>query len=267
MRNITCLWFWLLPSVLVAQNFKVYTEKTPTNITIFYADNHFACTQSLKVVFTEAINICPSNSQHFLIEPHVSRKFLFSVKPCADSTWHYDYKYWYCMGDTTLTKYDKDFAYSLPYSKGAEYKVSQGYFGTYSHQDKYAIDFTMPEGTAVCAMRGGIVVNTKSDSNIGWGDPQYSKDGNFVLIYHSDGTLADYAHFQQNGVIVKAGDKVEKGQLIGFSGNTGFSSGAHLHVEVRLPHFDAKRTIEPRFKTGGKFIVIKQGNYYKNEDQ
>jgi murein DD-endopeptidase MepM/ murein hydrolase activator NlpD len=267
MQKILWLFGWLLPSMLVAQEFKIYTEKTPSNITLFYVDNDYPCKQSLKIVFDKVVNICPSNSQHFFIEPLAKRKFLFSVRPCnTDTVWSYHYRYWRCAGDTTLSEYDKKFAYNLPYPKGVEYKVSQGYFGTYSHQDEYAIDFKMPEGSAVCAMRGGIIINTKSDSNIGGGNRKYIDEGNFVLIYHDDGTLASYYHFQQNGVVVQIGEKVTQGQLIGYSGNTGFSSGPHLHVEVRLPYFTTKKTIETKFKIGGKLVTLEEGIYYKNED-
>lgn len=62
-----------------------------------------------------------------------------------------------------------------------------------------------------------------------WGDSY----GNYVLIKHSSKCYTMYAHLMYNSVQVKKGDKVSKGQVIGYMGNTGHSSGAHLHFEFR----------------------------------
>jgi murein DD-endopeptidase MepM/ murein hydrolase activator NlpD len=55
---------------------------------------------------------------------------------------------------------------------------------------------------------------------------------NWVLIQHDDGTLAEYAHLQPNGVTVAIGQRVRRGDVLGLSGNTGFSSVPHLHFSV-----------------------------------
>ena len=105
----------------------------------------------------------------------------------------------------------------------------------------------MPQGTNVCAIRDGIVIFIKANSNIGGADKKFYEDANAVIIYHNDGTMANYAHFKQNGVVVKLGDNVKQGDLIGCSGNTGFSSGPHLHLDVFLPYTDKKKTIPTVF--------------------
>src|SRR5262249_37307753 len=61
---------------------------------------------------------------------------------------------------------------------------------------------------------------------------KYDPFNNYVLVRHSDGTLGHYCHLQKGGVTVKPGQFVKAGQLIAHSGNTGFSSGAHLHFSV-----------------------------------
>jgi murein DD-endopeptidase MepM/ murein hydrolase activator NlpD len=57
---------------------------------------------------------------------------------------------------------------------------------------------------------------------------------NYVRILHNDGTMALYAHLKTDGVLVRAGQPVRKGDTIGLSGNTGFSAGPHLHFVVQV---------------------------------
>lgn len=72
------------------------------------------------------------------------------------------------------------------------------------------------------------VVSTYKTNNPG------SRDyGNYVKIKHPNGYYTLYAHMKYGSVTVKKGDKIEKGQVIGYMGNTGNSYGAHLHFEVR----------------------------------
>jgi murein DD-endopeptidase MepM/ murein hydrolase activator NlpD len=94
-----------------------------------------------------------------------------------------------------------------------------------------AIDFLVPEGTAVYAAADGIVTALKDDSNTGGSDPKYWYEGNYVVLKHNHEST-EYEHFQYQGIVVKVGDRVKQGQLIGYSGNTGYSRGPHLHFEV-----------------------------------
>ncbi|MEU7564417.1 M23 family metallopeptidase [Streptomyces fradiae] len=87
-------------------------------------------------------------------------------------------------------------------------------------------DFAVPVGTPVKAVHGGTVV--KAGPNGGGDGPAY---GNAIVIKHPNGTYSQYAHLSKIGV--KPGAKVKTGQLIAKSGNTGNSSGPHLHFEIR----------------------------------
>lgn len=84
------------------------------------------------------------------------------------------------------------------------------------------VDWAVPKGTAVYASSGGTV--TKA----GWG----SGYGYVVYIKHPDGRETRYAHL--NKVLVSAGQTVKQGQKIALSGNTGRSTGPHLHFEIRI---------------------------------
>jgi len=94
-----------------------------------------------------------------------------------------------------------------------------------------AIDFLVPEGTEVYAAADGIVIALKDDSNIGGFDSKYWYEGNYVVIKHYEESTM-YEHFRYMGIVVKVGDIVKQGQLIGYSGKTGYARGPHLHFEV-----------------------------------
>jgi len=87
-----------------------------------------------------------------------------------------------------------------------------------------AVDFGVPIGTPIRAAAAGTVIISKSGSwNGGY--------GTYIVIKHGNGTQTLYSHNNSNTVIV--GERVNKGDLIGYSGNTGKSTGPHLHFEVR----------------------------------
>ncbi|MFG2777385.1 M23 family metallopeptidase [Streptomyces prunicolor] len=87
-------------------------------------------------------------------------------------------------------------------------------------------DFAVASGTNVVAAHGGTVV--KAGGN-GAGDG--AAYGNAIVIKHGNGTYSQYAHLSR--IDVKVGQVVSTGQHIALSGNTGNSSGPHLHFEIR----------------------------------
>ncbi len=117
--------------------------------------------------------------------------------------------------------------------------LSQGIRGT-THRGRmeYAYDLATSIGTPVYAMRAGRVIGVQDRyPDTGGGAENISKF-NYVLIEHDGGYRSAYLHLQQgfrNQVQIKAGDMVETDQLIGYSGNSGWSSGPHLHIELQEP--------------------------------
>ena len=177
----------------------------------------------------------------------------FTLSPVeADEKWGYSYTNYYKLG-SNCAQHDDSVLYQLPYAQGKKFKVTQGYYGSFSHRGSnlYAIDWQMPEGTPVYAARGGLVVKLKDDSNSGGSSMKYDPFNNYVLIRHADGTLGHYCHLQKGGATVKPGEIVQAGQLIAHSGNTGFSSGPHLHFSVYRTRDGRERESLPvKFKTG-----------------
>ncbi len=91
------------------------------------------------------------------------------------------------------------------------------------------IDIALPggalEGAPVSAAAGGTVLIARHSSSA----------GNWIVLYHGDSTYTVYMHLQS--LNVSAGDSVSQGQTIGLVGSTGWSTGAHLHFEVRIGGF------------------------------
>lgn len=100
-----------------------------------------------------------------------------------------------------------------------------------------------------------ITVTTQNTQNCE--TKECAKFNNEIIILHSDGTLAEYVHLNKNGAVVKIGDEVVQGQHIGFSGNTDWSKGPHLHFSVFIPKIDGERTyIKTKFNVAGSNIPI-----------
>jgi len=105
--------------------------------------------------------------------------------------------------------------YQKPFLTGTKTQGLHGY---------NAVDYGMPVGSPIYAAASGVVLISKSSGyNGGYGD--------YIVIKHPNNTQTVYGHLSQP--VVFAGQNVTQGQLIGYSGNTGKSTGAHLHFEVR----------------------------------
>jgi murein DD-endopeptidase MepM/ murein hydrolase activator NlpD len=136
------------------------------------------------------------------------------------------------LGSST-NEVDEDFVYAVPFGGEEPRELVQGFDGPETHLGsmRYSLDFAMPKGTPVLAARGGQVLLVQDGFTEGGTDPKLLERANLVVVAHSDGSMASYGHLER-GVRVRVGQQVREGQLLGYSGATGFAGQPHLHFHV-----------------------------------
>ena len=135
------------------------------------------------------------------------------------------------------------------------------YTDTHTGRNRHALDFVLPTGTPVWAAREGVVARVVDGFTEGGLDPALMNSANLVAVLHADGTFALYVHLSP-GIPVKEGERVARGQVIGASGHTGFSSGPHLHFVVCRNGVDGVTSIPFRFGAPGTAgFLPKIGSY------
>lgn len=153
--------------------------------------------------------------------------------------------------------------YRLPYAVASRHLVTQAYPEQITHTDPsstHAVDFAMPIGTGVDAARAGTVMQVASDY-FGATTAGGGTRANLVRILHDDGTMAVYGHLHWDSIRVRPGDYVERGERIAASGNTGFSTGPHLHFVVQRNRGGAIVSVPVQFAgLGGRPVVIETGD-------
>lgn len=137
-------------------------------------------------------------------------------------------------GDPRARPRDVEYLLPLP---DVPLRIEQGFGGSFSHadaQNRHAIDFAAPIGSRVVAARDGVVMEVESDfARAGLDRERFGGRANLVRLLHDDGAMSVYAHLRSDGVLVRLGQRVRAGEVIGLSGNTGFATGPHLHFAVQ----------------------------------
>ena len=231
LRFVCILIFFISWKLYADDEFIIYTAERNNQLDLI-ARTTVDSEYSVILNYSTITNLAPSTDQTLFNVKGIGDTYLLSLN-MTNRAEGYDFKWSYTWNfGFSGENHNDDYVYRLPYSSGSSFSVGQGYFGSFSHEGKYAIDWTMPIGTPIYAAREGRVIHLKEDSNVVGTTEEYTYLANFVLIGHDDGSQANYAHLQQNGVLVEVGDWVSLGQQIGLSGNTGFSTGPHLHFVI-----------------------------------
>lgn len=121
----------------------------------------------------------------------------------------------------------------LPWTANTSFWVTQGHNGgSHTGLGAWAWDFGMPIGTPVLAAHVGTVRLVKGNSTVGGCSSAFANDANFVIVDQGNGYESLYLHL--SSVAVATGTSVSRGDLVGYSGQTGWSCGPHLHFQIQL---------------------------------
>lgn len=206
----------------------------------FSAHNGYAVPVEVVLGLDELRNLefpQPQQAMRWIIDPNRTQTMLElealedNIVPGAD------YRYIWIPGDPRAA-HSPERPYRAPFAVATDYRISQTFpiGATHTTPDSYyAVDIAMPIGTDIYAARGGVVFEVASTHFRGGTDPeQDAAAANIVRIMHDDGSHAVYAHLNWNSIRVRPGERVERGEYIADSGNTGFTSGPHLHFAVMV---------------------------------
>jgi murein DD-endopeptidase MepM/ murein hydrolase activator NlpD len=192
---------------------------------------------SVVVSFTEVKNLQSTERVPIvMVVPAQTTLDLTRLSPVDPKEgWGYRLRYRFRYGSYNAG-HDPAALYRVPWIEGRSFVIGQAPGGKvvthHSPASREAVDIPMPEGTPILAARAGIVFMTVAENDAGGTDEAYRSKANVVRILHNDGTIGNYVHLMQAGVAVQSGERVEPGKLIGYAGNTGMSSGPHLHFAV-----------------------------------
>ncbi|HRZ04756.1 MAG TPA: M23 family metallopeptidase [Candidatus Competibacteraceae bacterium] len=169
-----------------------------------------------------------------VVVPARTEMTVVALKPTGPR-WRYGYQVRAVLGDPTAVHRPEQ-PYAPPFAPGQRFPIGQAFDGVFSHQhpqSRYAVDLSLPLGTPVRAARAGVIMEVAGDFFDGGADPKYQTQANAVRVLHEDGTMAVYAHLHPDSIRVSPGQRVERGAWLANSGNTGFSTGPHLHFAIQ----------------------------------
>ncbi len=226
----------------IKDQLRVVTEDGSNGVKRLVASNDGPAPVSIWFALVESENFASDRAWPFAaVIPANSSQTVARAYPAQPGGFRFTWQQSLEPGDMTAMP-DPGAAYRLPFADGAAFVISQAAGGNAStHRDvhnRHAVDFTMPVGTPVVAARDGLVVDMQTDRTAGGNSPELLSQANYVTLLHSDGVLSEYAHLNP-GEVVRMGRWVTAGTVIGYSGNTGYSSGPHLHFNAYVVRLEA----------------------------
>jgi murein DD-endopeptidase MepM/ murein hydrolase activator NlpD len=253
------IFFLLLTSQVLSQDNpgRVYNSSLEDGTVQVWAENHtfHPITVELDGQLSN-MNYKVDLPAHFVVPPNEKKFHLADFQPKKNKSWQYRFRSKIFPGDLDLARnYDADHIYQLPFELHKGYFVSQGYYGKLSHVAENALDFDMPIGSPVFAARDGTVSKVIDMHNRSCPNESCNQYNNIIVLYHTDGSFAEYVHLQMNSAQVQPGDIVRAGQLLANSGNTGWTTGPHLHFAVYIPTSKGRQTVETKFEVGPEKIT------------
>jgi murein DD-endopeptidase MepM/ murein hydrolase activator NlpD len=228
------------------------------------ATNECQCVVEFSAQLIESRNLKLANGTSFhKILPPQSQQALVEVPHTAADGAVGVHLIWKTTLGAPGAEHHPPMPYRAPFSVGASYRISQAYPILTTHAsraDQYAVDIALPDGTPIYAARDGTVINVKHDKFLTAATPIMLDQANMVEILHDDGTMALYAHLHWDSVRVQAGQHVRRGDYIADSGNTGYTTGPHLHFAVFRNAGNTSESLPIQFAGPGGSPVTPQPN-------
>jgi murein DD-endopeptidase MepM/ murein hydrolase activator NlpD len=222
------------------------------------AVNECLCVVTLRIAITDSdLADIPSGTIYpATLEPG-SRQQILEARHSVDARPRLQYAWTVALGSPQAA-HNPLRPYRAPFAVGTAYRVSQAYPEHVTHATRdsiYAVDIALPDGTAVYAARAGTVINVRHDGFRGGTVSVMADQANLIEMLHEDGTIAVYGHLHWDSIRVRIGQHVALGEYIADSGNTGFSSGPHLHFAVWRNAGDADVSVPIQFAGPGGSAV------------
>jgi murein DD-endopeptidase MepM/ murein hydrolase activator NlpD len=167
----------------------------------------------------------------------------------TEQEWSYGWRASYVPGAPVTQSSLNKSPLGLP-SKGGPFVVS-----TATDNDvrsKFGVDIAAPESTPVIAVKSGVVMDTEKDFSAAGAGLSQSSGGDVVRVLHRDGSMGLYSNFRVEGIEVVPGQKVRKGQLIGYSGPEKLSFALQIN--------DGKKLISVPFRFEGYDRIPQNGD-------
>ena len=217
-------------------------------------ENRFNVPIGIRIEFSELVNVSsyPPAPVRAVVPAGRSRQVVKLTVLSPYASYRFPFTWSFTYGDP-MARHDSGARYRLPFGGKQKRILTQGQNGRFTHNgtSAYSYDFGMPIGTPILAARPGRVVEVNDGYTESGVSPEFLDKANAVTILHRDGTFATYAHLDP-GAGVRDGMLVNVGDAIGFSGDTGFSTGPHLHFSVWKATLEGGTTVPIRFYTPAK---------------
>jgi len=201
-----------------------------------------------------------------MLPPRSETELLVVSKAVQNEELKFEYEFQFLPGEPGA-EHRPQRPYRLPFALSSTVRVSQAFPDVITHGDpssQYAIDFVMPVGTHVFAAREGVVIEVASDffehgTNLKADGPR----ANVVRVLHDDGTMSLYGHLNWNSIRVVPGQRLARGEYLADSGNTGFTTGPHLHFVVQRNRGGALVSVPIEFAgSGGGAVTVRSRESY-----
>ena len=255
----------VLEATLEKAEVRLY-QRTDEGGWVLIAENTYFGPVQVAYELAQMENLAPDTARRGLLvlPPRSETPLLTIARGDLSRPSSFEYQFQYIPGDPEAN-HQPERPYRLPFAPASRFPISQAYPDAITHSDpssEHALDFVMPVGTGVYATRGGVVIEVASDFFRSGTD--LNTDGpraNIVRVLHDDGTMSLYAHLNWNSIRVVPGQRVQRGEYLADSGNTGFSTGPHLHFAVQRNMGGSIVSVPIQFEgQDGRIIVPRTGD-------